>query len=69
MEQSIHVPEAVKESFTAYASLIGIGVQFEARQVFKPIAHHVKIAQKVVTYTPVDKLKDGFINLLAGGSQ
>jgi len=66
MEQSIHVPEAVKESFTAYASLIGIGVQFEARQVFKPIAHHVKIAQKVVTYTPVDKLKDGFINLLAG---
>lgn len=51
MEQSIHVPEAVKERFTAYAGLIGIGMQFEARQVFKPIAHHVKIAQKVVAYT------------------
>ena len=66
MEQSIHIPEAVKERFTAYASLIGIGIQVEARHVFKPIAHHVEIAQKVVRYTPEDKLKDGFINLLAG---
>jgi hypothetical protein len=38
------------------------------RQIFKPIEHYVDIAQKVVKYTPTEKLKDGFINLLAGGT-
>jgi hypothetical protein len=66
MEQSIHIPEEVKSRFTAYASLSGIGLQMEARHIFQPIAHYVQIAQKVVLYTPVDKLKDGFINILAG---
>jgi len=68
MNESIHIPEGVKERFTAYASLSGLGRQVVARHIFKPIEHYVKIAQKVVQYTPTAKLKDGFINILAGGT-
>ena len=68
MNESIHISEGVKERFTAYASLSGIGRQVVARHIFKPIEHYVKIAQKVVKYTPTAKLKDGFINILAGGT-
>jgi hypothetical protein len=68
MNESIHIPEGVKVHFTAYASLSGIGRQVVARHIFKPIEHHVKIAQKVVQYRPTAKLEDGFINILAGGT-
>ena len=68
MNESIHISEGVKERFTAYASLSGIGQQVVARHIFKPIEHYVEIAQKVVKYTPTAKLKDGFINILAGGT-
>jgi hypothetical protein len=68
MNESIHISEGVKERFTAYASLSGVGRQVVARHIFKPIEHYVEIAQKVVKYTPTAKLKDGLINILAGGT-
>ena len=68
MSESIHIPAEVKERYTASASLSGSGQQVVARHIFKPIAHYVAIAQKVVQYTPTDKLMDGFINILAGGT-
>lgn len=67
MTESIQIPEAVKTRFTAYAGLSGIGRAFVARRIFRPIQEQVQIAQKVVQYTPTDKLLDGFINILAGG--
>lgn len=68
MNESIVISESVKERFTAYASLSGIGQQVVTRHIFKPIAYYVQIDQKIVKYRPTDKLLDGFINILAGGT-
>jgi len=52
--------------FTSCASLATIGVKLQALDLFGPIRKSVHIAQKVVKHTPLDKLYDGFISLLAG---
>src|SRR5205814_2862046 len=52
--------------FTPAASLAALGVVLEHRQVFEPIRAQVHIAQKTVKHTPLDKLYDSFITLLAG---
>src|SRR5712691_11528034 len=51
---------------TAHASLAALGVQLHHLDLFGPIRQQVHIAQKTVRYTPVDKLYDAFIALLAG---
>jgi len=68
METQVAMSQAVKERFTAYASLCGLGRQVVARRVLKPLTALVQIAQKRVRYSPVDKLKDALLNLLAGGT-
>jgi hypothetical protein len=67
MAESIIVSEQVKQEITARATLVALGAEVRARRVFSPIAETVKIAQKTVRYTPVEKLQDGYINMLAGG--
>ncbi len=52
--------------FTPAASLAALGVVLEQRKVFEPIRAHVQIEQKTVKHTPLDKLYDSFITLLAG---
>ncbi len=52
--------------FTACASLAAIGVKVRQVDLFGPIRKMVRIAQKTVKYTPVDKLYDGWIAMLAG---
>jgi hypothetical protein len=52
--------------FTSCASLAAIGVKLQALDLFGPIRKSVHIAQKTVKHTPIDKLYDGFISLLAG---
>jgi hypothetical protein len=52
--------------FTSCASLAAIGVKLQALDLFGPIRKRVHIAQKAVKHTPLDKLYDGFISLLAG---
>jgi hypothetical protein len=52
--------------FTPAASLAALGVVLEQRKVFEPIRVHVQIEQKTVKHTPLDKLYDSFITLLAG---
>jgi hypothetical protein len=37
------------------------------RRIWQVIENQVRIKQKVIRYTPVEKLLDGFINILAGG--
>jgi hypothetical protein len=52
---------------TSYASLAILGLQFQQWQIWPVIEHHVKIKQKVRTHTPLEKLQDCFVNILAGG--
>lgn len=52
--------------FTPAASLAALGVKLNQLKVFDPIRKLVQIAQKTVKHTPIEKLYDGFISLLAG---
>jgi len=52
--------------FTACASLAAVGMQLQQRDLFGPIRKGVQIAQKTVKHTPLDKLSDAFIAMLAG---
>lgn len=52
--------------FTACASLAAIGMKLQERDLFGPIRQEVQIAQKTVKHSPLDKLYDAFITMLAG---
>lgn len=52
--------------FSASASLAALGVKVRQMDVFGPIRKSVQIAQKTVKQTPIDKLYDAFISILAG---
>jgi hypothetical protein len=52
--------------FTACASLAALGVHVSYLDLFGPIREEVHIAQKTVKHSPIDKLYDAFISLLAG---
>jgi hypothetical protein len=56
----------VVQHSTAHASLAALGVHLQHLDLFGPIRAPVHIAQKTVRYTPVDKLYDAFIAVLAG---
>ena len=52
--------------FSPCAALAALGVKLQALDLFGPIRQKVRIAQKKVKDTPVDKLYDAFVALLAG---
>ena len=52
--------------FSPCASLAALGVKLRQLDVFRPIRKKVRIAQKTVKHTPIDKLYDAFIAMLAG---
>jgi hypothetical protein len=54
------------QHFTGCASLAAIGVKLGQLRLFEPIRNLVQVKQKTIKYTPVDKLYDAFISLLAG---
>jgi hypothetical protein len=54
------------QHFSPAASLAALCVHLRQVDLFGPICDRVKIAQKTVKYTPLDKLKDAFISILAG---
>src|SRR6266545_4382819 len=56
----------VLRHFSPAASLAALGLHLRQIDLFGPIRDSVKIAQKTVKYTPLDKLKDAFISILAG---
>jgi len=66
MNESIILSEQVRRQFSARASLVGLGVKLRKLQMLEPVEQRVKIAQKTVKYTPLDKLTDGLIAILAG---
>src|SRR5438477_11628968 len=58
--------ESTTKHFTGCASLAAVGVKLRQLDVFGPIRQSVRIAQKTVKHTPIDKVYDAFISLLAG---
>jgi hypothetical protein len=66
MNESIIISESVKAYFSAHTSLAALGTQMRKLKVFEPIVQEVKIAQKIVRYSPSEKLLDAFIAILAG---
>jgi Transposase DDE domain group 1 len=66
MNQSIIIAEEVKAHFSARASLAAIGIELRRRRVFEPIGAKVRIAQKVVKFSAIEKMQDAFIAILSG---
>src|SRR6266581_6494789 len=57
---------AVTRHFSPSASLAALGAHLRQIDLFGPVRDRVKIAQKTVKYSPLDKLSDAFISILAG---
>jgi hypothetical protein len=53
--------------FSARASLVALGLRMQRMGLWTVITEHVAIKQKVRRHTPLDKLLDCFITILAGG--
>jgi len=67
MSESIGNDAGVKSTFSAHSTLAAIGIKATQIGLFVPVAERVKIAQKVIKYTPIEKLQDAYLNILAGG--
>lgn len=59
------MPERTQH-FSPAASLAALGVHLRQIDLFGPIRDEVRIDQKSVKYTPLDKLYDAFSSILAG---
>ncbi len=59
-------PGTVSRRFSARTTLAALGVKVQRLNIFGPICERVKIGQKVVKDTPIQKLYDGFIAIMAG---
>lgn len=66
MNKSIILSEDIKAYFSSHAALAALGRKVTKLKVFEPISQTVKIGQKIVKYSPSEKLLDAFISLLAG---
>jgi hypothetical protein len=66
MDKSIIISESVKAYFSAHVSLAAIGMKMKKLKLFEPLVQKVKINQKMVKYSPSEKLEDAFITILAG---
>ena len=66
MKKSITIRENVKAHWTAFASLAALGRKVCEMKLLEAVFQQVKIAQKTVKYTPVEKLIDAEIAMLAG---
>src|SRR5438270_7650338 len=58
--------ESTTKHFTGCASLAAVGVKLRQLDVFGPIRQTVRIGQKTVKHTPIDKVYDAFISRLSG---
>ncbi len=53
--------------FTSRATLLALGIKMEQLKVIEVIGRYVSIAQKTVKDSPLEKLTDALITILAGG--
>ena len=56
----------INRCYTSYGSLVALGIEVERRGILEPIREQVHIKQKVIQDTPVKKLTDALIAILAG---
>src|SRR5215216_6539717 len=54
------------QHYTPHATLAALGIKIRSLKPFDPIKEHVFIKQKTIKHTPVEKLQDAFIAILAG---
>jgi hypothetical protein len=54
-------------TFSARASLIAVGLLMCRKGIWTTVEKLVQIKQKVITHTPLEKLLDALVNILAGG--
>lgn len=52
--------------FSPRATLCAIGIKLRSLKFFDTIGEHVRIGQKTIRHTPLEKLTDAFIAILAG---
>jgi len=52
--------------YTPRATLCALGVKVRSLKLFDTIAEHVRVRQKTIKHTPLEKLEDAFIAILAG---
>lgn len=52
--------------YSPRATLCAIGIKLRSLKLFDTIAEHVKVRQKTIKHTPMEKLQDAFIAILAG---
>ncbi len=60
--------ECAQIEYSARASLVTLGVQFQQLNIWAVVKEDVRIKQKVRQHQPLDKLLDCFMNVLAGGN-
>ena len=53
--------------YSPRGSLAIVGMNMQQMGIWEMIGQQVKIQQKTVTHTPLQKLQDAFINIMAGG--
>ena len=53
--------------YSPRASLAMTGMCVQQMGIWETIGQRVVIKQKVITHTPLEKLQDAFINIMAGG--
>jgi hypothetical protein len=58
--------EEIRRASTPHASLAALGLKVQDLDLFGPIRQQVHIQQKTVRYSPIDKLYDAWIAILAG---
>ena len=58
---------AEKCHFTPRAVLLALGVKVKQQGILKTISEHLKIKQKTVKDSPLDKITDALVTILAGG--
>jgi hypothetical protein len=52
--------------YTPRATLCALGLKVRSLKLFDTVAEHVRIRQKTIRHTPVEKLQDAFIAILSG---
>ncbi len=65
---SDHTPSRVERTWfeSSHASLCALGAYLRQIDFFAPLEAHVHLKQKVVRYTPIQKVEMVFVALLAG---
>jgi len=59
-------PAASSRLYSPRATLCAVGIRLRSLKLFDTLAAHVKVKQKTIKHTPVEKLTDAFIAILAG---